>query len=238
MLNAALSETQLSIFEFARGCGLNTPSAVDIATTLNDLKKVQGSALLIGGLAVIHYGYKRFTEDVDILYAHADGTIAQRLKKDFKKITKAKTGWLHFVHRRTGVRLELIPEGGLTTYGFIPGPKLVGADGDFISLKGLLWLKIVSGRGKDIVDIIEITKQRPDEVRVAAAELPAQYHERMSKLMAQAKREYDADPHRLRPEDIDRSEEPAPVYGRKKNARASRKPKRARGTVRAKRLNR
>jgi hypothetical protein len=225
MSNAMLTRYELSIFEFARGCGLDTPSAKDIDETLADLAKVQGTALLIGGLAVIHYGYKRLTEDVDILCAHADGTIAKRLAKDFKKITKSKTGWQHFIHRRTGVRLELIPEGGLTTYGFIPGPKTSGGENGFFSLKGLLWLKIVSGRAKDLVDIIEIAKVRPDDVRNAAAELPSEYHEKMAELMAQAKREFDNDPHRLRPEDIDHTEESAPAYG-KKPAATKRKAKR------------
>src|SRR5262245_20207302 len=103
-----------------------TPDSKAMGEALEDLRKVQGEALIVGGIAVIHYGYARSTTDVDLLYAHVDGKILERLKPFFKIVLKAKNGWHHLAHRKTGVRLELIPEAGLTTYGFIPGPKSVG----------------------------------------------------------------------------------------------------------------
>src|SRR5262249_20745987 len=124
-----LTRSQRLTFDFARGAGaVNTPDGERIEATLQDLRTVQGPALIIGGLAVIHYGYERSTQDVDILYSQSDGGILKRLRPHFKIVLKAKNGWHHLEHKTTGVRLELIPEGGLTTYGFIPGPATVGGD--------------------------------------------------------------------------------------------------------------
>lgn len=191
-----LTASQLATFEFARGCGLKTPSATDIERTLEDLRQAQGTALIIGGMAVIRYGYERLTKDIDILYAHADGNILNRLDACFKIVLKAVNGWHHLEHRQTGVRLELIPEGGLTTYGFIPGPQTVGGADGFISLFGLVWLKLVSGRAKDDADIVEIAKQN----MVTVADLRDKFHpelqDRFDAVIVRAKKEIENNPNR------------------------------------------
>jgi hypothetical protein len=203
MPKAMLTRSQAEVFNFgvaaARVFNMDvTPHSGDeIECTLQDVRLLQGSALIIGGLAVIHHGYKRYTHDIDILYAHADGKILERLKPSFKMVLKAKNGWHHLEHRKTGVRLELIPEGGLTTYGFIPGPKLAGGDAEFISLDGLIWLKMVSGRAKDETDVIELAKVHMAAVCAARAKLPPELHERFDALIVRAKKELDNDPHRL-----------------------------------------
>lgn len=202
---------------------MDTHSSEAIAKTLEDLRNAQGSALIVGGMAVIHYGYRRYTHDADILYANADEfDLLRRLKKNFKTVLKAQSGWHHLEHRKTKVRLELIPEGGLGTYGFIPGPKTVGGDAGFISLLGLVWMKLVAGRGKDDADLLELAKSRWNEMNSVIERLPPELGERYTELLAKAKRELQHDPGRL-PDDLpdasDRAEETAPAYGRKKRAR-------------------
>lgn len=191
-----LTRSQLSVFDFVAGIGMQTPNSDSLQRALNDLKPCLGSALVIGGLAVIHHGYERSTTDLDILYAHADGTILKRLSKSFKVVTKAKNGWHKFQHRATGVRLELIPEGGLTTYGFIPGPHFFGSDNGFLPLWGLIWLKLVSGRMKDEADIVELARVRMDEVIHGGRKLPSELRERFDALIERAKREIENDPYR------------------------------------------
>jgi hypothetical protein len=196
-MSAVLTESQLAVFEFARGAGaMKTPSAKDLEEALEDFRKVQGSALLIGGIAVIHYGYVRSTVDVDALYADGDGGILRRLDPHFKVVLKAQSGWHHLEHRKTEVRLELVPSGAITTYGFIPGPKVVGGQQGFISLWGLIWLKLVSGRGKDDADFLELAKTRMEEFAAAREKLPAELHERFDQLLARARREMETDPNR------------------------------------------
>ncbi len=222
---ATLTASHLTAFNFAKAWGfVKTPSADEILATLKDLQPVQGSSLVIGGLAVGYHGWERVTGDVDILYAHADGLILQRLKKDFKIVLKAKNGWHHLEHRKTKVRLELIPEGGLATYGFIPGPKTVGGEGGFISLHGLAWLKLVSGRSQDIADLVQLAKIRMDDMRAAKDRLPPELQPRFEEVLVQAQKELDFDPHHNGDHGAPGVKESAPRYGkkaaRKKIARA------------------
>jgi len=231
MKHAVLTPPELYIFDFGRGFGMDTHSSEAVARTLSDLRKAQGSALIVGGMAVIHYGYRRYTHDADILYANADEfDLLRRLKKDFRTVLKAKSGWHHLEHRKTKVRLELIPEGGVGTYGFIPGPKTVGGKEGLISLLGLVWLKLVAGRGKDDADLLELAKQQWNEMSALVERLPPELRDRYSELLAKAKREFENDPGRL-PDDLadarDKAEESAATYGRKKRVR--RKPVAKRG---------
>lgn len=191
-----LTRSQLATFDFARGAGaVHTPSSANLAATLSDVSKILGSAVVIGGMAVIHHGYERNTQDIDILYANADeADLLRRLKKDFKTVVKAKSGWHHLEHRKTKVRLELIPEGGLGTYGFIPGPRTAGRDGGFISLHGLIWLKLISARLQDVADIGILAKQRMEKMRQMIDSIPPEYHDRYREILAQAQHELDTDP--------------------------------------------
>lgn len=208
---------------------MNTPTSEELKRTLEDFRKVQGKALLIGGIAVIYYGYERSTTDVDALYAYHDGGILKRLEADFKVVLHAENGWHHLEHRETGVRLELIPEGGLTTYGFIPAPRTTGGENGVISLSGLIWLKLVLGRSKDDADVVEVAKVRRVDVEGCRAKLPSELHKRFDGLIARAKRELAFDPSRnpnLMPP-TDRVQEAPARYGkptRKRQTSAAKKP--------------
>ncbi len=233
MAIAVLTAEELSVFDFLKGYRMDLHHSAEIAQTLADLRPVLGPAVVIGGMAVIHYGYHRYTKDVDILYPHSDGLILQRLKKDFKIVLKAKNGWHHLEHRKTKVRLELIPEGGLTTYGFIPGPKTVGGENGFISLYGLVWLKLVSGRSQDIADMVQLAKVGVGMERMHAVKdrLPSELKPRYEEVLAQAQKELDYDPHHNPDHDIppDSVKEAPRRYGKKRKAKvaAKRQPKAA-----------
>ncbi|MGD0089978.1 MAG: hypothetical protein ABSE73_08665 [Planctomycetota bacterium] len=208
---------------------MNTPSSEDLKQTLEDFGKVQGSALVVGGMAVIHYGYERSTKDIDALYAYADSDILERLKPNFKLTRKSPIGWHHLEHRKTGVRLELIPEGVLGTYGFIPGPKAVGGENGFISLYGLVWLKLISWRLNDRADLDILAKARTSEFAALREKLHPEMLERFDEIIAGAKRDMEFDPHgaidTLRKGiGSERVEEaPAPYAKKKRAARTKRK---------------
>ena len=189
-----LTPPQLRIFDFARTIAMTSPSSNDLERLLADLKPILGSAIVIGGLAVIHHGYVRATDDADILYAHADETILKRLSKKFKLVKKGKSGWHQLEHKATKVRLELIPEGGLTTYGFIPGPHFFGSDNGFLPLLGVMWLKLVSRRPKDEADIVELAVRRMKDVEATREKLPDELHEHFDALIVRAKAQIESDP--------------------------------------------
>jgi hypothetical protein len=190
-----LTDTQLATFNFGRALTVQIPAADEIERTLQDLSSMLGKALIVDGIAVIHHGYERTTKDVDVLYAYRDGTIMKRLSPSFKVVKQSSSGWHHLEHRTTGVRLELVPEGGLTTYGFIPGPDIVGGKDGIVSLLGLVWLKLVSGKSQDDADIVSLAKVRAAEMKELGPRLPQELRERFARLLEQAKREMASDPY-------------------------------------------
>ena len=124
-----LTESQLATFDFARGFGMKTNSSEDVAATLNDVISALGSAVIAGGMAVIHYGYERYTKDIDVLYAAADTKILKRFESAFYIDRQAAHGgWQYLTHKKTGIKLKLVPEGGRSAYGFIPGPQAAGRE--------------------------------------------------------------------------------------------------------------
>jgi hypothetical protein len=187
--------------------------------TINDARKALGDALIVGGVAVGYYGWKRVTLDVDILYAATDGKILSHLRKDFKLVIKAKSGWHELQHRKTKVRLKLIPEGGLGTNGFIPSPKTAGGNEGIISLLGLAWMKLVAGRSKDLTDLVEIGKTRLPEMKALALRLPAELQPHFSEVLAQAQKELAYDPHNNKDHGIPGVKESPAPYGKKRKTK-------------------
>lgn len=215
-----LTDKQMATFNFGRALTAQIPDANEIEETLQDLATLLEGALIIGGIAVIHHGYERTTRDIDVLYAYRDGSILKRLSSHFKVVLMSSSGWHHLEHRKTGIRLELVPEGGLTTFGSIPGPDIVGGKDGVISLAGLVWLKLVSGRSQDDADIVSLAKARMQEVAELRAGLPEELHERFEALLKQAKREMASDPYSnpdAPPPDPDVVREMAEKYGRRES---------------------
>lgn len=190
-----LSPTYLRLLDFAKAFNsVNTPTSASMDQTVRDLREVQGSAWIIGGLAVAHYGLERTTEDVDILYENRDTQILKRLSKYFEVVRNASNGWSELRHKVTAVRLELIPEGGLTQFGFIPFCNIVGGADGYISLSGLIWLKLVSGRPQDDADVVRLLKLHPDVILRLRHELTEVLQTRLDELGNKAVQDSDNDP--------------------------------------------
>ena len=198
-----LTPSALATFDFVNAAGasmgrkMQTPDSATISKALADFRAVQDKALIIGGIAVIHYGLERSTKDIDALYFDWDEAgILKRLDEKFKRVNNATNGWHHFQHRETDVRLELIPEGGLTTYGFIPSPKAVGGVDGYISLSGLVWLKLVSRRPRDEADISDLALIRMSDVEACRVHIPTELHECFDAIIARTKQIIANDPNR------------------------------------------
>lgn len=119
--------------------------------------------LIIGGLAVNHHGYARFTADVDLLVSKAD---ALPLLRRFRR----EPGWRRhregFKNTVLDVGVDICVEGQRTSPGSaetFPAP----ADLRSVSvwplpvpeLAELIALKVMSGRTRDDADVVELLKR-------------------------------------------------------------------------------
>ena len=123
---------------------------------------------VVGGLALFFHGYRRFTEDVDILVTKDD------LKRIHEKLEGLGylppfEGSKHLRDTDSGVKIEFLTTGEYPGDGKVkavafPNPADVRVEGAgvwFLSLPSLVELKLASGitnplRGKDIVDVQEL----------------------------------------------------------------------------------
>ncbi len=142
---------------------------------------------VVGGMALFHYGHRRFTEDVDILVT----------REGLKQIHAALDGLgyvrssysKHLRDTDAGVKIEFLISGEFPGDGkrkpvAFPDPKGVSVESAGISilnLETLVELKLASGlsnteRGKDLVDVQELIK----ELR-----LPADFAERLNPYVQQ-----------------------------------------------------
>lgn len=123
---------------------------------------------VVGGLALFFHGYRRFTEDVDILVTKDDlKTIHEKLEG--LGYLPPFTGSKHLRDTDSGVKVEFLTTGEFPGDGkpkpvAFPNPADVRVEGAgvwFLSLPMLVELKLASGisnplRGKDIVDVQEL----------------------------------------------------------------------------------
>ena len=101
--------------------------------------------VLIGGIAVQHYGYERQTVDLDLLVS----------RSDYRKLMQngeIEHGHLIFP---SATIIDVMSEG----IGGKPNPELL-RDGQsmYPTFEGLILLKLIAGRAKDIADIVELLK--------------------------------------------------------------------------------
>ena len=136
-----------------------------VLNALKDLSRKEGIPIaIIGGMAAIKHGYKRYTHDVDMVIArqHLDTIIRVAPRYGIKIIWHDPQGWHKFQYE--DVRIEVVPEGGKprkdapTT---IPSPQQLGVSegSDYASLEGWTETKLASGRRQDQADIVQVLKK-------------------------------------------------------------------------------
>jgi hypothetical protein len=139
-----------------------------VAQRLEDLEVPYAIA---GGMALFKHGFRRFTEDVDILVTRASlKTIHERL--DGLGYVPPFTGSKNLRDAESGVRIEFLVAGEFPGDGkpkpvAFPQPEdaSIVIDGlRFLSLPKLVELKLASGmtggihRMKDLTDVVELIK--------------------------------------------------------------------------------
>lgn len=144
----------------------DTPAVDEALAAVRALMRGAGAPfLVIGGCAVHHHGYRRFTQDVDVLVPSAsveaiDGALSQH---GFVRDSPTRLR-----HVATGVRVDVLPSGlplARRPDLSFPDPRTLPAspdDGEVVGLVPLLRLKLLAGRRQDIADIVALLKPLDD----------------------------------------------------------------------------
>jgi Uncharacterised nucleotidyltransferase len=146
-----------------------------VQDTLRKITKRLGdlgiSYAVVGGLALYKHGYRRFTDDVDLLVT-PEGLKEIHDRLEGLGYVPPFAGSKQLRDAETGVRIEFLISGAYPGDGkpkpvAFPDPALVGVDRDginYLRLETLVELKLASGmtgglhRQKDITDVIELIK--------------------------------------------------------------------------------
>jgi hypothetical protein len=171
------------------------PHTKPVDEALPALRALLGAAGLayriVGGLAVVHHGYVRTTEDIDVIvdanaWAKLDPLLATH---DFEHPVGAQ----HLVHQPTAVRVDIllagqrIPKPGAEPF---PAPAAMAAsnnDPTVVSLAVLIDLKLQARRHQDLADIVALLKGLSDaEYIVLEAEVGASRRRDLSALREDA----------------------------------------------------
>jgi hypothetical protein len=173
-----------------------------VIAALDRLLTIVGAeAVVAGGWAVWRHGYLgRVTQVVEIVVPV--GLVAELLRvaavSGFEVLPAPPGTWPKLRHKETDVRVDLLPEGA--TPGTpsrpaptaIPHPARLGARTGtlaYISLPGLIELKLATGRARDDSDVVELVLANPgqlDAIRRHLAEVHDQYLLRFNDLAARA----------------------------------------------------
>lgn len=149
------------------------------------LQATKCEAVLGGGWAVWHHGFaERITQDLDI--ALPAGRIDEFLQvasvSGFTVVPRRSGRWPKLVHKETGVKVDILPEGGRpgtaskpapTT---IPSPRRMGARGTilrYMCLNSLVELKLAAGREKDRADVVVLLGANQEKVDTLRQHLDA-----------------------------------------------------------------
>lgn len=125
---------------------------------------------VVGGMALVHHGYRRFTDDVDILVTRQD---LDKLHREVEGLGYLPpfAGSKHLRDTELSVKIEFLTTGDFPGDGkpkpvAFPEPSSVAEADDgiyYISLPAIITLKLASGmtntgRLKDLADVQELIK--------------------------------------------------------------------------------
>jgi hypothetical protein len=145
----------------------------DRLLVIRALKEVLGDLhyCVIGGVAVVHYGYDRMTKDVDILLEEKDWKRAFDVLKEAdgweaktqELPTKEGYGYT-FVHEETKMEVDCLP--GKKPFGVDPTNHKNAVDSSVCSLPLLVLTKLLRGELTDQGDIDRIFKAMDEQTRL------------------------------------------------------------------------
>jgi hypothetical protein len=163
-------------------------------------------AVLGSGWAVWHHGFaERLTQDIDIaLPATRIEEFLQAARVSGFEILSLPAGrWPKILHKETGIRVDLLPEGSRpgtasnSAPTTIPAPTAMGASGwllRYMDLTSLIELKLAAGREKDKADDVMLIRVNPDQIASVRQHLKTvhgTYADTFDKLIQSAREQQD-----------------------------------------------
>ena len=170
------------------------------------LQAIDCPAVVAGGWAVWRHGYVgRVTEDVDIVLPadRIDEFLKAAVFGGFERLPVQTGNWPKVRHKESDIKVDLLPEGETPGTASrlaptkIPHPDQLGAEGaslKYITLPGLIELKLAAGRARDESDIVELIRANPDQVagiREHLASVHPRYVSQFDTLAAKAAEQTD-----------------------------------------------
>lgn len=160
-----MDETVAALSRIRRFVGSMKPDVPAIDDALPELRRLLAASgvryRLVGGVAVVHHGYVRATEDLDVLVpADAlDALDAACEAHDFERVAARRLR-----HRPTGVRVDLLVAGDPIPRGadVYPDPSTLDASEaapDVVGLAGLARLKLLGRRHQDDADLVALLQR-------------------------------------------------------------------------------
>ncbi|MBL8792679.1 MAG: hypothetical protein JNM56_02110 [Planctomycetia bacterium] len=141
------------------------PATLAMRRLVKRLEKAKIVHAVMGGMAVYAHGYRRFTDDVDVLVTPQGlETFRSRfVPNDYELVAGKKR---RFVDRMNGVTVDLVIAGhfpGFRSDGPItfPDPSAVRQQIDsiyFIDLTTLIQLKLAALRPQDYADVVDLIR--------------------------------------------------------------------------------
>jgi hypothetical protein len=165
------------------------------------LQMMDCPAVVAGGWAVWRHGYLgRVTQDVDIVVPadRVDELLRVAQVSGFEVIPARAGIWPKLFHKQTDIQVDVLPEGAIPgtpshrAPTMIPHPARLGARGallTYITLAGLMELKLAAGRARDESDVVELVRANRDQIdpiRQHLARVHVQYAARFDHLVAKA----------------------------------------------------
>ena len=136
---------------------------ISLDTPLKEAVKVLAEAgiphLVCGGYAVQHYGYPRFTADVDVIVPRRYVREA-RDKLSIRGFRKNAGSKMTLTHRKSRIEIDILPGGAALDIDGdkLPYPRKVSDTPRLVTLKQLLRMKLRTKRPKDYADAHELLK--------------------------------------------------------------------------------
>jgi len=170
------------------------------------LEATGGVAVVAGGWAVWHHGYvARVTQDLDIVLPakSIDEFLRVAAISGFDVLPTKPGRWPKVVHKQSGVKVDILPEGARPGSDSKPAPTTIrhpahmGGSGNtlqYIELHALIELKIAAGRFQDEADIAALVQARPEQVKLLRkhlANIHAGYAAAFEKLTERARQQRD-----------------------------------------------
>ncbi len=168
------------------------------------LLAVDTQSVVAGGWAVWKHGYSgRVTQDIDIVVAQdaVDSLLRLADIAGFQALEHRPGRWPKLKHKETSIEVDFIPEGGIPGIPSNLGPVPISHPGNYggelgrlkyITLRGLIELKLGSYRAKDQADVVELLKQNWEQwpaIANSLAEVHPVLAQRFAECVAEARNE-------------------------------------------------